>query len=89
MTYANYRQMQDAIRECKPFRGNSARGEFDTIDGVYRVYSYNTLIATITPYTMAHYTINARKYSSTTSRLQNIIRRAWQGIKFTETEYGN
>ena len=86
MSDANYRQMQDAIRECVPFRGNSARGEFDTIDGIYRVYSYNTLIASIMPYTKAHYTMNARKYSSTTSRLQNIIRRAWQGIPSTESD---
>ena len=86
MSYSNYRQIETAIRECKPFAGNSARGVWNSIDGYYRVYSYGTLIATIMPYTTAHYTINARKYSVTTSRLQNIIKRAWADIPHTETD---
>lgn len=86
MSYSNYRQIEDAIREGKPFEGNSARGVFSTLDGYYRVYSYNTLIARIMPYTMAQGELNTRRYSNTTSRLQNIVRRAWAGVPIVEME---
>jgi hypothetical protein len=68
--------METAIREGKNFTGNSAKGEFSILDGYYRVYSYGTLIAWYKPYTRAGYSLNSQKYSNTTSRLQNIIRRA-------------
>ena len=76
MSYTNYRNMEQAISKGVPFEGNSARGVFDSVDGYYRVYSYNTLIARFMPYTRAGYQLNTRKYSVTTSRLQNIIKRA-------------
>lgn len=76
MSYANYSQIESAIAKGENFTGNSARGEFSTLDGYYRVYSYNTLIARYMPYTRAGYSLNSRKYSVTTSRLQNIIKRA-------------
>lgn len=76
MSYANYSQIESAITKGESFTGNSARGEFSTLDGYYRVYSYNTLIMRYMPYTRAGYLLNSRKYSQTTSRLQNIIRRA-------------
>jgi hypothetical protein len=76
MSYTSYRNMEESIRKGENFTGNSARGEFSILDGYYRVYSYNTLIAWYKPYIRAGYSIKTRKYSNTTSRLQNIIRRA-------------
>lgn len=76
MTYSNYTDIEQAIAKGENFTGNSARGEFSTLDGYYRVYSYNTLIAYYMPYTRAGYIMNTRRYSNTTSRLQNIIKRA-------------
>lgn len=43
--------------------------------GNYVVYSYGTLIAGIMPDGTKH--LSETKYSTTTSRLQNIIRKAW------------
>lgn len=80
MSYSNYSQIERAIAECREFRGNSSHAEFSILDGKYRVYSYNTLIAVIVPYIKAEYSLNPRKYSQTTTRLQNIIKRAWAGI---------
>lgn len=84
MSYSNYTQVERAIANCVPFTGNSCHAEFSTGDGYYRVYSYGTLIARIMPYTMAHYQLNTRKYSNTTSRLQNIIKRAWANVPVSE-----
>lgn len=77
MSYTSYRQMEDAIRERREFTGNSAYATLQA--GVYCVYSYQTLIAS---YDVASSEVfyNPRKYSNTTSRLQNIIKRAWGGV---------
>lgn len=83
MSYTSYRAMETAIKNCQPFEGNSARGVWE--GDVYTVYSYKTRIFTVEG-SMAGRAghgiaeLNAEKYSVTTSRLQNIIRRAW-GIK--------
>ena len=84
MPYANYRQMETAIRRMQDFTGNSARGSWDD-EGMYTVYSYTTPIAKANART-GGMVINARKYSVTTSRLQNIIRRAWSEYTTTETD---
>lgn len=73
MSKLNYTQVERAIAERVPFTGNSCRGVLD-YDGAYIVYSYSTPIAQVFD---GKYSLNARKYSVTTSRLQNIIRRAW------------
>lgn len=83
MSYTSYKSMETAIRYCVPFEGNSARGVWE--GDTYKVYSYRTVIATVSG-TYAgregrgEVELDTRKYSVTTSRLQNIIRRAY-GIK--------
>ena len=83
MTYANYQDIAKAIRHLDNFTGNSSRGVFDMETGEYRVYSYRTLIAIANPRT-GGVAMNARKYSQTTSRLQNIIRKAWADLTISE-----
>jgi hypothetical protein len=83
MSYTSYRAMETAIRNCVPFEGNSARGVWE--GDTYKVYSYRTLIATVEGSFAGRaghgvVELNTQKYSVTTSRLQNIIRRAY-GIK--------
>lgn len=74
MRNANYRQIPALLSNRVPFTGNSSSARIDG-QGNYHVYSYETLIATwhATGVTW----LDARKYSTTTSRLQNIIKRAW------------
>jgi hypothetical protein len=76
MAQANYKQIEKAIIARENFRGNSCRGAWEC--GAYRVYSYSTLIAESGADASLYF--NERKYSLTTSRLQNIIRRSW-GLK--------
>ena len=65
--------MPDLIATRTPFTHGSHSAYLDT-DGTYRVFSYSTEIATAKG---DEITFNDRKYSMTTSRLQNIIRKAW------------
>lgn len=82
MRYSNYSEVEDAIRERREFRGNSCQGVF--IDGDYVVLSYNTVIAKATRCVVAgaerdgELWVNPKGYSKTTSRLQNIVKRAWE-----------
>ena len=76
MAQANYKQIEKAIIARENFRGNSCFGMW--VGGDYKIASYNTLIAEIKADGELYF--NDRKYSVTTSKLQNIIRRAW-GIK--------
>lgn len=82
MAYTSYRDMEHAIRWHHDFRGNSVHASWDD-EGVYTVYSYNTPIAKANART-GGVVLNVRKYSATTSRLQNIIRRAWKDFTITE-----
>lgn len=81
MSYTSYRNMEHAIANRLEFTGNSARGYYDGEE--YVVVSYNTTIARATRLTVAgamrdgELWVNPKKYSVTTSRLQNIIKRAW------------
>jgi hypothetical protein len=75
----NYKTIQQKLRNREPFKGNSMSASRDY--GVYSVWSYNTLIA---DYKLGklddgepRITFNETKYSVTTSKHQNIIRRAW------------
>lgn len=83
MSYANYRQIEKALNGLQEFTGNSARGEME--GHTYYVFSYRTLIAVANLKT-GGVAINSHKYSATTSRLQNIIRRAWSDMQITETD---
>lgn len=84
MSYSNYSQIESAIRARVPFTGNSSRGYYEGEE--YVVVSYNTAIARATSVRVVGATwaecpgglyINTRKYSQTTTRLQNIVKRAW------------
>lgn len=83
MSYTSYRNMEHAIANRLEFTGNSCAGRW--LDkSEYVVFSYSTLIYSDDLMT-GKKTLNARKYSVTTSRLQNIIRRAI-GAELRETE---
>jgi hypothetical protein len=74
MSYSNYSQIERAIANRQEFTGNSCAGRW--LDrSEYVVFSYSTLIYSDDLMT-GKKTLNARKYSVTTSRLQNLIRRA-------------
>ena len=74
MAQANYEQVAKAIRNMQEFRGNSCFGQW--LGGVYLVISYRTTIAKYDS-TTGEVWVNPDKYSQTTSRLQNIIKREW------------
>lgn len=74
MPYANYRDIEQAISNLEEFEGNSARGEYD--NGEYVIISYETEMARVRLNGDGGLTFNDRYYSSTTNRLQNIIKRA-------------
>ena len=83
MAKLNYTQVERAIAERVPFTGNSchaiiAPGYRDDIVS-YEVYSYRTLIAQFNTQANGEigFWVSGEKYSQTTTRLQNIIKRAW------------
>jgi len=75
MRNANYRQIPTLLDNRQPFTGNSASARIDG-QGNYHVYSYETLIATW--HNDGKTWLDVRKYSTTTSRLQNLVRKAWE-----------
>lgn len=81
----NYKTIEQKLKNLEPFHGNSMKAIARQTWGsmVYDVYSYDTLIATKSWYgdEGEWFTdVSTTKYSTTTSRHQNLIRRAW-GIK--------
>jgi hypothetical protein len=68
----NYKEIESKLASKTPFSGNSLTAYLEE-DGEYRVYSYRTLIATSKGVDW----LDCRKYSQTTSRHQDIIRKAW------------
>jgi hypothetical protein len=72
----NYKTIEYKLRNREPFKGNSMWAYWD--GEVYKVVSYSTLIAE--QGSRGNLLISDRKYSTTTSRHQNLIRRAW-GVK--------
>lgn len=75
MTKATYATIPALLADLTPFKHGSCHA--DWYGDVYRVYSYSTLIATSVQRGYMT-TFNDAKYSTTTSRLQNIIKRVWQ-----------
>jgi hypothetical protein len=73
MSYTSYRNMGRAIAERRAFTGNRATGRHE--GGVYKVYSYSTLILELQDSADPLYFDNSQ-HSRTTSRLQGIIIRA-------------
>lgn len=74
-TMDNYRTIETKLENRQPFSGNSLNGFWDAQTGYYVVYSYNTLIASLE--LGGKRWVNPSKYSTTTSRHQNLIKRAW------------
>jgi hypothetical protein len=73
----NYKTIETRLEQCSDFTGNSLRGFWD--GQTYKVFSYNTLIATngYTEESGWQKWVDSTKYSNTTSRQQNLIKRAW------------
>lgn len=78
----SYKVIEYKLRNLEPFRGNTLSGYYNEENGKLDVYSYNTTIGQalfINGEIVVDY-FNPAKYSVTTSKHQNIIRRAW-GVK--------
>lgn len=69
----NYKTIARKLANLEPFRGNTLTAVY--VGEVYKVFSYSTLIAEVG--NMGNRLLNETKYSVTTSKHQNIIRRAW------------
>ena len=69
----NYRQIENHLAQLLPFNGNSCHSFWD--GDTYKVYSYSTLIASADG--MTEQWVTPERYSVTTSRLQNLIKKAW------------
>jgi hypothetical protein len=69
----NYKEVEQALETLTPFRhGDSMSAE--NVSGMYRVYSYRTEIARFN-YIEDVWYVNSSKYSSTTSKQQNMVKR--------------
>lgn len=77
MAYTTYADMDNKLVNKEIFEGNSVtavmRGKY------YVVYSYATVIAVITPSDKV--VINVTKYSPTTSKMQNKLRRLFENAR--------
>lgn len=74
----NYTELEHAVRFAIPYTHGSSHAETHTNSNgelEYNVWSYNTLMLTVVAGHVTYY--NDRHYSTTTSRLQNIIKRNW------------
>jgi hypothetical protein len=69
----NYKTIEAKLDTLTPFKGNSMRGDWDAM-GRFMVYSYSTLIGYST---LSGFAIVEDKYSNTTSRHQNLLRKVW------------
>ena len=72
----NYKQVLEKLENRTSFQGNSMRASTGAL-GRYEVYSYNTLIACWSQGPLGFPWIDTKKYSVTTSRHQNLVRKAW------------
>ena len=76
MAQANYREISELLATKTPFKGNSCHAFIDD-ENVYRVFSYSTQIALFQLSGEPNPWLNPSRYSVTTSRLQNLIKKAW------------
>lgn len=72
---ANYREVQDYLTRGVPFRHRSISAEYVSRPAVYTVKSYDTVVATWAEDGAKW--ITDHKYSATTSKQVNYIRKAW------------
>ena len=84
MTYTALKAVPEKIRNLEEFEGNSIRGDWVFwLEGGFRVYvvrSYATPILAISVNPVYQVIFNKSKYSSTTSRHQNLVQRALDGM---------
>lgn len=73
---ANYKTVEQALRDRLPFEHSTMSGEW--FEGVFTVKSYSTVVARIDD--VGERWINSLRYSQTTSRHLGIIRRAWATV---------
>lgn len=71
MARPNYKQIEALLASKKEFKGNSLKARVEE-NGEYVVISYNTVIAS---FIEGVWWINPRKYSVTTTKQQNLIKR--------------
>lgn len=72
----NYKTIEQKLKTLTPFKGNSLTAYWE--GELYKVISYSTLIAST--HSNGTFSVATRKYSVTTSRHQNLIKRAWGGV---------
>ena len=65
--------VREYLSECKLFRSGTAYAIYDN-DNTYTVMSYVTVIARIDPNTHKVLEFDGKRYSSTTSFIQNAVR---------------
>lgn len=68
----NYKSIEQKLNTLTPFKGNSMSGDWQ--NGKFIVFSYRTPIGYST---LTGFAIEDRKYSTTTSRHQNLLRKVW------------
>lgn len=75
----NYKVIASKVAEFLPFNGNTMRGFWD--GDTYKVLSYSTVIATMKkPNGYLDLWLTENRYSVTTSKHKNIVKKAWWGI---------
>ena len=76
----NYKAIETKLANREPFTGNSLKAYWVSMDGghEYQVISYDTVIARSKSLDNAW--VNPERYSVTTSKAQNLIKRVW-GVK--------
>jgi len=72
MTYTNLKDTAEKVANTLPFEGNNLKGVNEGNE--YRIYSYSTLMATFNRLTGETWE-NSNKYSPTTSKQMNYVRR--------------
>jgi hypothetical protein len=68
----SYKEIEQRLDTLTPFKGNSMSGVWH--GNTFIVYSYKTPIGYSS---LSGFAIEERKYSVTTSRHQNLLRRVW------------
>ena len=77
----NYKGIEKALEMCETFKhGESMRATRE--QGLYRVFSYNTEIARFNEIEGVWY-VNPNKYSVTTSKQQNLVKRVIANLDHT------
>ncbi len=82
----NYKKVAELLAQKLPFKhGHSMKAVFDNYgNGDYVVYSYTTIIARYN--TETGWWINLQKYSVTTSKQQNLLKRVAQAEGWLDPE---